>query len=184
MVRIAKLGRMQKLIKLTRLIRIIKVVKNKNSMLQQVKDLFGAGFERLMFFILISLMICHIFACLWVFSSQIIKEENSFMSGEVLEMPVEQQYLTSVYFIITTFSTVGYGDISASNTSEKIFCIIIMIVGVTAFAAGTSTLTNLLQTYDTENKLLQEKVDILNRIKKEYYLPLKLYENVKKSIKY
>lgn len=59
-----------------------------------------------------------------------------------------------------------------------------MFVGVTAFAAGTSTLTNLLQTYDTENKNMQEKVDILNRIYKEYFLPLKLYENVKKSIKY
>lgn len=65
-----------------------------------------------------------------------------------------------------------------------IFCIIIMVVGVTAFAAGTSTLTNLLQTYDIENKVLEHKIDILNRIKKEYYLPLKLYENVKKSIKY
>ena len=89
-----------------------------------------------------------------------------------------------MYFIITTFSTVGYGDISASNVSEKVFCIVIMIVGVTAFAAGTSTLTNLLQTYEIENKAISEKLDVLNRIKKEYYLPLKLYENVKKSIKY
>ena len=31
---------------------------------------------------------------------------------------------------------------------------------------------------------MQEKIDILNRIYKEYFLPLKLYENVKKSIKY
>ena len=57
-------------------------------------------------------------------------------------------YLTSFYFIITTFSTVGYGDISATNPIEKVFCIIIMFLGVTAFAAGTSELTNLLQTYD------------------------------------
>lgn len=53
-------------------------------------------------------------------------------------------YLTAFYFIITTFSTVGYGDISATNSIEKIFCIIIMVLGVTAFAAGTSELTNLL----------------------------------------
>ena len=61
-------------------------------------------------------------------------------------------YLISFYFIITTFSTVDYGDYSANNTSETIFCIVTMVVGVTAFAMGTSTLTNLLQTYDTENK--------------------------------
>lgn len=106
------------------------------------------------------------------------------MDGDVNSMPKEEQYLTSFYFIITTFSTVGYGDISANNTSEKVFCIIVMVVGVTAFAAGTSTLTNLLQTFDQENKNMQEKIDILNRIYKEYYLPLQLYENVKKSIKF
>ena len=144
----------------------------------------GKGFERLSFFILISLMVCHIFACLWVFFSMFLKEEGSFMSGDMLEMSIGQQYLTSIYFIITTFSTVGYGDISGSTTSEKIFCIVIMIIGVTAFAAGTSTLTNLLQYYDSDNKLLEEKIDILNRIKSEYFLPLKLYDNVKKSIKF
>lgn len=111
-------------------------------------------------------------------------EDQTWMDGDVNSMPKEEQYLTSFYFIITTFSTVGYGDISANNTSEKIFCIIVMVVGVTAFAAGTSTLTNLLQTFDQENKNMQEKIDILNRIYKEYYLPLQLYENVKKSIKF
>lgn len=73
---------------------------------------------------------------------------------------------------------------SGSNWYEKIFCIIVMVVGVTAFAAGTSSLTNLLQSYDTENAKLQEKVLTLNRIYKEYGLPLKLYENVKKSLRY
>lgn len=53
-------------------------------------------------------------------------------------------YLTSFYFTITTFSTVGYGDINAVNNYEKIFCVLIMLIGVTAFAAGTSFLTNLL----------------------------------------
>lgn len=88
-------------------------------------------------------------------------------------------YLTSFYFIITTFSTVGYGDISGANNIERIFCIIIMCLGVTAFAAGTSELTNLLSNYDQENAKLQEKFHILNRIYKEFSLPLDLYENAK-----
>ena len=69
-------------------------------------------------------------------------------------MSNEDKYLTSFSFIITTFSTVGYGDISATNPIEKIFCILIMCLGVTAFAAGTSELTNLLSSYDQENAQL------------------------------
>ena len=76
LVRIAKLGRMQKLIKLTRLIRILKLLKQKKSMLQQVSNIFGAGFERLLFFLLIAIMVCHIFACLWVFFSQMSDPED------------------------------------------------------------------------------------------------------------
>lgn len=78
--------------------------------------------------------------------------DATWMDGAVAQMSSDEQYLSSFYFIITTFSTVGYGDISANNTYEKIFCILVMVVGVTAFAAGTSTLTNLLQTFDQENK--------------------------------
>lgn len=63
-------------------------------------------------------------------------------------MTVGERYLTSLYFIITTFSTVGYGDISASNSVEKVVCIISMLVGVAAFSTGTSAITNLLTNYD------------------------------------
>ena len=92
------------------------------------------------------------------------------------------RYLTAFYFIITTFSTVGYGDMSATNALEKVFCIIIMILGVTAFAAGTSELTNLIQNFDHENAQLKEQLFFLNRLYKEYCLPLSLYENIKHSI--
>jgi len=59
-----------------------------------------------------------------------------------------------------------------------------MVFGVTVFAWGTSTLTNLLQTYDKEDQKFHQKMLTLNRIYKEYCLPLKLYDNVKKSISF
>jgi len=45
--------------------------------------------------------------------------------------------------MITTLSTVGYGDISAKNPTEKVVCIIAMIMGVASFAYVTSTMTDL-----------------------------------------
>ena len=49
---------------------------------------------------------------------------------------------------------------------------------------AASIFTKLLQTYDTTNANFQEKVVILNRIYKDFFMPLKLYERVKKSLKY
>ncbi len=36
----------------------------------------------------------------------------------------QETYLTAVYFCVTTSTTVGYGDISATNYAERIFCIL------------------------------------------------------------
>ena len=44
---------------------------------------------------------------------------DAWVSDEsIAEMPQNEMYLTAFYFIITTFSTVGYGDMSASNIYE------------------------------------------------------------------
>lgn len=71
LVRIARIGRLYKLIKLTRLVRILKIFKSKGSLFKKAKGSMniGDGFEKLLFFFLMSFMICHIVACLWVFIS-------------------------------------------------------------------------------------------------------------------
>ena len=76
-VRIARIGRMYKLIKLTRLIRIFKIFKSKGTLFKKAKGKLnlGEGFERLVFFILMSGMICHIVACMWCFTATFEDED-------------------------------------------------------------------------------------------------------------
>lgn len=66
--RVTRIGRMYKLIKLTRLFRILKIIKERSRIAKYFKDFLkiSIGFERLFFFILSSLMFCHIFSCLWI----------------------------------------------------------------------------------------------------------------------
>lgn len=64
------------------------------------------------------------------------------------------------------------------------FCIFIMLMGVIGFSLATSTLTQLISEYDTSNKKLNDKMETLKRIYDEYFLPLDLYDRVKKSITY
>lgn len=64
------------------------------------------------------------------------------------------------------------------------FCICIMIIGVISFSFATGSLASILANYDVQNAKFQEKVLILNRIYKDYYLPLDLYQRLKQSMKY
>lgn len=68
-VRLARIGRLYKLIKLTKLLRVLKIVKERSKFLKYVQDMIklGYGFERLLIFVLVFLLICHIVSCLWVF---------------------------------------------------------------------------------------------------------------------
>lgn len=38
-------------------------------------------------------------------------------------------YVTSVYWTVTTLSTVGYGDIFASTIAERTYCILVSVGG-------------------------------------------------------
>lgn len=64
-------------------------------------------------------------------------------------------YITSIYFIVTTTSTVGYGDLSASTSIERIFCILIMLAGVTSFTFISGSLSSVLSNYDSSQATFQ-----------------------------
>ena len=57
-------------------------------------------------------------------------------------------YITSFYFTVTTIVTVGFGDIRAFNTSERIMCVFLMIIGVISFSFATGSLSSILSNYD------------------------------------
>ena len=67
--------------------------------------------------------------------------ENSWISS-FEDSNRKEIYMTAVYFTVTTITTVGYGDMSASTFLEQIFCVIIMIIGVIAFSMASGALTN------------------------------------------
>ena len=101
------------------------------------------AFKRLFMFVCYFVMITHVVACIWlIIGSLDAGDEESWMAGGVDEMSASDKYLTSFYFTITTITTVGYGDISASTFTEKIVCIVMMFVGVMAFSFASGSLTN------------------------------------------
>ena len=168
------MSRIYKIVKLIKLLRILKILKSRNEILKYLHEFLnlGVGFERLIFFLILFLVTCHVMTCLWIITYQF---KSVTLDGTSWADPYSHYvdkfgdpdfglYLTSFYFIITTMTTVGYGDMSGQNNLERIVSIFIMIVGVISFSFATGSLSSIMSSYDAANAKLSERIEVLNRI--------------------
>ena len=166
LVRIARLPKLYRLFKIFKIFRLMKVVRERNNLIKYVNDLFrlNAGFERFIFFIILSLIFCHISSCFWVMISSF--DGNSpdtwMVRNGYNDLPNYAIYTASLYFILTTILTVGFGDIYGRTQNERIFCIAMMAIGVFAFSFSISSLSSILTSIDARKSHLKKKMAILN----------------------
>lgn len=152
LVRIARIGKMYKLVKLTKLIRVAKMARDKSKMFKFFQKFFKIrlGLQRLSSFILSFFILIHIVACLWIMTASGLNESKvgTWMEGDIEGMTQGNIYLTSIYFTVTTITTVGYGDINITTPIEKLFCTFAMIIGVISFSFASGSLSSILSVYD------------------------------------
>lgn len=93
-------------------------------------------------------------------------------------------YITSFYFTVTTIMTVGYGDITAQSRSEKLLCIILMLIGVVSFSFATGSISQILFEQDQERAKLKEKMTTLESIQQVYGITEELANKIVNAVKY
>jgi len=135
------------------------------------------------------MILSHLASCLWIIMATLYNPDGSF-DGTWMEKFKRYEgsskdiYIVAFYWIISTITTVGYGDISGTNNVERVFCSICMFIGVLAFTIANGSLASIIQNYDQTNASYQEKMNILTKAQKDYQLPLDLSIRLKKSMGY
>ncbi len=73
---------------------------------------------RLVTFISLMVIFLHFFACMWFFITKFAPLYRTWLYfNKLQDESMARQYLFSLYWAVTTLSTVGYGDIVAHNDS-------------------------------------------------------------------
>nr|AIQ80464.1 ELK [Nematostella vectensis] len=96
-------------------------------------------------------MVAHWLACIWYVIGLEEVSHNSTISwlyqfGETIQMPFiafspdtgpdeGSAYVTALYFILTSMTTVGFGNVSANTRAEKAFAVVVMLIGALMHAA-------------------------------------------------
>lgn len=98
------------------------------------------------------------------------------------------EYIESFYFIMTTLTTVGYGDISPTSEGQTftlmVFGILLLAIGVGSFSVLVGQLTTLIMDFNTSDLIKGKKLELMADVNDKYQLDVELYAQIKSAITY
>lgn len=182
--RIFRLARISKLSKLSKVFRLLKVSRffKRVAFINAIQDYFNInyGISRLITFILSFVILSHIVGCMWYFLPLLYDEQDNWvMNKNLYDEDVFRKYIMSMYWAITTITTCGFGDISASNLLEYIFSLCWVFLGVLFYSFTIGTLSTILVNMNTKDNILAQKLNIINL----YCREAKLSDEINKEMK-
>nr|ANS59119.1 potassium channel transporter [Lycium barbarum] len=98
--------------------------------------------------------------------------------GDFLNQSLWIRYITSIYWSITTLTTVGYGDLHPENTREMIFDIFYMLfnLGLTAYLIGN--MTNLVVHGTSRTRKFRDTIQAASSFAQRNQLPARLQDQM------
>lgn len=141
--------------------------------------------ERLLIFCIFSILFVHTISCVWIYLGKLNEVDESWIKQfDFTDVGNFKMYTIGLYWTITTITTVGYGDISATNTAERIVACVIMIIGVIAFSFSTGSLSSIIQNVDSRQVAYRQRLDVLKELRMNYGIDNNLYKELNAFINF
>jgi len=175
-------GHSEKIFKILRALKIFKIFTN-NLFLDKTLNYFVNDinfiqinlklFSYCFFFIIIS----HILTCIFIFLGT-VDYPNWIIKAGLENKSFAEIYLSSLYFNHTSIFTVGYGDIITKNIYERLYNIILMIVGIMLYSYALTSIANIIRTNNDKTKDFEKKKEYLEEVSLKYYVNRDLFSKL------
>ena len=127
-----------KIFRVVRLLRLVKLARvfRASRIFERWESALGLTFAvlKLAKFIFGVMMLSHWMACLWGLVPQIEEAEINWITNDGLPDVAADRYTASLYWAVMTLITIGYGDIPAITRSERLVCVLCMMIGGGTYA--------------------------------------------------
>jgi voltage-gated potassium channel Kch len=146
-----------KLIRTIRLIRLLKLVRiaKLGAILKNLEEYLDLTWIMKAAQLVVTLiMFAHFFGCFWslvaVHEGGESAEAITWITEDRIQLTtVGSKYLASIYWALTTMTTVGYGDIIPVTDAERTYAVMVVLIGATLFSYIIGNLSALLATSGT-----------------------------------
>ena len=133
-------------------------------------------------FIIITISILNIFICCHIYIGK-LSYPNWILSTKMQDKPFIEIYISSLYFIMATMSSVGYGDIVCINKEETCFQILLLSIGIVAYSWIINAVSDFVKNESKATIKYNQDIQQLEEIKIAYpNMPFKLYNNINQHL--
>ena len=172
-----------------KLIKVFKCVSRSNVSTNYILNLlnsysFFENWSHLIFNVCLFFLLLHLTTCLHIFISS-TSYPNWIILNNLNFSSLPNIYLSSIYFILTTVTSVGYGDIIGNTFTEFCFQILILLFGLIAYSWLVSSISNYVKENSKQSEIFTKKISMLNEIKLEHpNMPNELYDKIYLHLEY
>ena len=178
-----------RLLRLLRLLRLFKLDK----FIAAIEDRFEISLNvfRILGMVLRLMFMVHTLGCFWWYVGMASAASGSeetwitrYNGGSAIDGPVHEQYTFSVYWALTTVTTIGYGDITPVTMLERYYTVFAMLIATMMFGYMMSTIGSMMMQMDRESALKQDRMDAVKEWMTSRNMPRKLFVRVRTYYEY
>jgi len=121
-----------------------------------------------------TLLACHWGACFWALAPHLSEGDGWMGRGDGYNVASESyptMYMSALYWSVMTMTTIGYGDIPATNDVERIFAILFMTIGACLYAYIVGAICHIIEGMDVSTYEFRSNMDNLNQYMSEIGFP-------------
>ncbi|KAF7261198.1 hypothetical protein EG68_01688 [Paragonimus skrjabini miyazakii] len=178
-------------LKIARLLRLWRVLRKLDQYLQYVATI-------LLIMIFCFILLAHWLACVWYMvgisdiqqkvyhgwilhlMNETVGRQNWSTAAQIDEQlpPQSMLYMTSLYFTLSLITSIGFGNVAANTTSEKVVSVMFMIIGALVYATIFGNVTTILQQTHATRARLQQLMANVKDFLRIHSVPKELAERV------
>eukprot|EP00931_Biecheleriopsis_adriatica_P074513 TRINITY_DN4854_c0_g2_i1.p1 TRINITY_DN4854_c0_g2~~TRINITY_DN4854_c0_g2_i1.p1 ORF type:complete len:769 (-),score=139.53 TRINITY_DN4854_c0_g2_i1:107-2413(-) len=164
--RLLKVGKVAKVFKLMRLGKLLRAMAS-SEVIELMEDHFSPKASqtasRVFNLVLITGVTCHWLACFLAVSDQGCLDDYFASlpgsSGEATS--VNAKYVATLYWAVTTLTTVGYGDIIPLTDQERTYVMAAMLIGSAFFGYIIGCITSVITDMDIDKRTFNERMEVV-----------------------
>ncbi|KAG3003710.1 hypothetical protein PC119_g15860 [Phytophthora cactorum] len=93
------------------------------------------------------------------------------IEADVRDKSVSERYVYSFYWVVATLCGVGYGDVHATNKTERLFSMAVSIFGASGYGLIIGSLTKILENWHRETTTRARKLSMIQAFVRKKRLP-------------